>query len=299
MNDLVADLWHDTAVEQVADATWQAVLGTAWNFQYPSGGVLATVALRAAAAALADETQRLVSATTTFCAPLHPGPLRAQVQLLRRGAAASQLRVQLRNHYAPGHEAHASEGLEVTCTFARDRLGPDVRGAAPPAVPGPDAAPDARDGHPGNLYARVPFFANLDVRLVRGGRWWQPDFAGGPARLARWLRYRAPLRDAAGLLPRAALAPLVDLMPGALVEAIGPSPYKFYAPSLDLTMHVIDDTAREWLLCVVDVPRARAGWAVGRCEIWDDAGRQLAVGSQAMYLSGVAGTPPTIDATDR
>ena len=131
-----ADLWRDTAVERVADDAWHAVLGTAWNFQYPSGGVLATVALRAAAAALDDDTQRLVSATTTFCAPLHPGPLRAEVVLLRRGTAASQLRVRLRNHYAPGHEVRASEGLEVTCTFARDRVGPDVRGAAPPDVPG-------------------------------------------------------------------------------------------------------------------------------------------------------------------
>ena len=294
-----ADLWRDTAVERVADDAWHAVLGTAWNFQYPSGGVLATVALRAAAAALDDDTQRLVSATTTFCAPLHPGPLRAEVVLLRRGTAASQLRVRLRNHYAPGHEVRASEGLEVTCTFARDRVGPDVRGAAPPDVPGPAAAVDVHDGHPANPYARLPFFANLDVRLVTGGRWWAPDFVAGPARFARWLRYRTPVRDAAGLLPRAALAPLIDLMPGALVEALGPTPYKFYAPSLDLTMHIIDDTARDWLLCVVEVPRARVGWAVGRCEVWDDDGRQLAIGSQAMYLSGVAGVPPTVDATGR
>ena len=60
-----------------------------------------------------------------------------------------------------------------------------------------------------------------------------------------------------------------------------------------------DAIARDWLLCVVEVPRARVGWAVGRCEVWDDDGRQLAIGSQAMYLSGVAGVPPTVDATGR
>jgi hypothetical protein len=33
--------------------------------------------------------------------------------------------------------------------------------------------------------------------------------------------------------------------------------------------------------------------------VWDDEGKLIAYGAQAMYLHGLAGQPPTIDATDR
>ncbi|MEZ4366536.1 MAG: thioesterase family protein [Kofleriaceae bacterium] len=275
---------------------YHAALDTRWDYLLPSGGVLMTVALRAAVAELADGDLRLVSATTMFCAPIYPGPLAADVVVLRRGRAAAQVRIALRNTYQPGYESKASEGLEVVATFCRERSGPDVVGARPPRVPGPTEAADARDGHPGNPYARYPFYRHLDVRLADAARPWQPDFAAGPAADARWLRYRVPQRDAAGRLDPLALPPLADTMPGALVRAIGPGDYRFYAPSLDLTLHVLADTEREWLLACARVRRARAGWATGEIELWDDAGQLVAMGTQAMFIQGVAGQPPTVDA---
>ena len=89
-------------------------------------------------------------------------------------------------------------------------------------------------------------------------RFWTDAWSEGPARYARWFRYRVPQRDAAGRFDRFALPPLIDTMPTALHRAIGPGAYRFYAPSLDLTAHVVDDTQREWLLVATTVRRRSA-----------------------------------------
>jgi acyl-CoA thioesterase len=88
-------------------------------------------------------------------------------------------------------------------------------------------------------------------------------------------------------------------MPTALHRAVGPGEFRFFAPSLDLTVYTVDDTRREWLLVATTLKRARAGWAVADAEVWDDEGRFVAFGTQAMYLQTLAGEPPTIDASGR
>ena len=88
-------------------------------------------------------------------------------------------------------------------------------------------------------------------------------------------------------------------MPTALHRAIGPGAYRFYAPSLDLTVYAVDDTQREWLLVAVTLRRAKAGWAIADAEVWDDEGKFVGYGSQAMYLHSLSGEPPTIDASRR
>jgi acyl-CoA thioesterase len=261
----------------------------------PSGGVAMTCALRAAEAELADSGLRLASATTIFATPIHPGPLVADVHLIRRGNSAAQVRVALRHEQAkePGPQ------LELLATFCRDRKGPDVIGVAAPEVASVADATSVDDGAPKNPHARFRFYHQLECRIADGAPFWLPDFAAGPARYARWLRYRVPQRDAAGRLDRLALPPLIDTMPTALHRAIGPSEYRFFAPSLDLTVYTVDDTAREWLLVSVTVRRARSGWAIGDAEVWDDEGKLVAYGAQAMYLHGVSGDPPTVDASRR
>ena len=86
-------------------------------------------------------------------------------------------------------------------------------------------------------------------------------------------------------------------MPAALTNAVGPGTYRFFAPSLDLTVHVVDDTDGEWILVSSYARRARAGWAIGEAELWDERGRLVAFASQAMYIRNVVGEPPVRDAT--
>ena len=283
--DVPADLAADTRARKLASGRYQLDLSPAWSFLLPSGGVLATAALRAAFDELDDPALRLVSATTTFCTPVQAGPLAIDVTVLRRGASASQVRIAARTVGA------AEPGLETLATFARDRVGPEVIGARAPAVPPPEQCVEGGD-------SRAPFFANLDTRRAAGSALRGPELVAGPAYHARWFRYRVPQRDR-GLLDRLALPPLADTMPVALAQAIGPGPYRFFAPSLDLTVQVIDDTAREWVLVASRVRRAHTGWAIGEAELWDDDGRLLAIASQAMYVRTVAGEAPTVDASAR
>ncbi len=284
---MAADLRADTTATAAGDR-YLLELGRGWDFLLPSGGVVMTAALRAAAAAVGDPAFKLLSATATFCEPIAPGPLVIEPRVLRRGGSAVQVRTAL---HAPG-----SLGCEVAATFARDRAGPDVVAVPMPAVPSPDVAVDLVA--PGAALLRLPFFANLDVRLAEGTPLWAPGFAAGPARHLRWFRYKVPQRDGA-TLDRLALPPIADTMPAALSQALGPGEYRFYAPSVDLTLHVVDDSDREWVLAAATLGRARAGWATARIDLWDDAGRYLAFGCQTMYLRTVAGTPPSVDASGR
>jgi acyl-CoA thioesterase len=294
-----ADLAVDTAVrpDPATPGRYLLDLPGHWDYLLPSGGVVMTCALRAAEAALGDPRLRFASATTIFCAPIHPGRLVADTAILRRGGSTAQVRVGLR-HAAPPPGAD-NEGLELLVTFCRDRKGPDVRGTAPPAVRALGDALTVEDGAPNNPHGRFRFYEQLECRIADGDRFWSPAFEAGPARYARWFRYRVPQRDAEGRLDRLAIPPLIDTMPTALLRAIGPGAYRFFAPSLDLTTYVVDDTTREWLLVAATVRRARMGWAIADAEVWDDEGTLVAYGAQAMYLQTLSGEPPVVDASRR
>ncbi|HEU0034839.1 MAG TPA: thioesterase family protein [Kofleriaceae bacterium] len=295
---MFADLAADTAVraDPETPGRYHLALPNHWDYLLPSGGVVMTCALRAAEAAVGDPELRLASATTIFCAPIHPGPLVADVQVLRRGGASAQVRVAMKHAQPPPDADNA--GLETTVTFLRDRRGPDVKGVAVPRVRSLDDALPVEDGASNNPHTRFRFYHQLECKIADGDRFWS-EFEAGPARYARWIRYRTPQRDAQGRLDRLAIPPLVDTMPTALHRAIGPGSYRFYAPSLDLTTYVVDDTLREWLLVAVTVRRARAGAAIADVEVWDDEGRFVAYGAQAMYLHNLSGEAPVVDASGR
>lgn len=282
---MAADLAQELTPEP-DDGRWRFELSKAWDFLLPSGGVLASASLRAAEAELAEPELRLVSSSTIFCTPIAPGRLDAEVTILRRGGNAAQVRIALRN-------AEAGEpGLETLATFARVRPGPDVLGATFPDVPGPAECADLVDEAGNNPHRRAPFFANFEARLAAGDRFWIPGWQAGPARYGRWFRYLVPPRAEGNKIARFAYPPIIDTMPPALFQAIGPGPYRFFAPSLDLTCHVVDDTDREWLLVSVLARRALAGTAIAEVEVWDDTRRLVAYGTQTMYLRTITGDPP-------
>lgn len=282
-----ADLARDTAVTRlrVAPGWYTADLPPAWDFRTPSGGALMTVAMRAMQEELGDAELRPLSAHTHFCSPVPAGPLAVRVEILRHGGAAAQVRAQLSSTSEPG------PGLEVSATFARPRDGVDVIDATPPAVPPPAQCPSL-DVAP--LIAgteRPRFFANVESRLALGHRWWEPGWAPGPARIARWFRYRVPQRLPDGRFDPLALPPLADTMPPALIQKLGPDHAPFFAPSLDLTVHFLEDTRAEWLLTHVHARRARAGYATADVEMWDDAGTLVAYATQMMLLRRVPDRP--------
>ncbi len=272
-----ADLRRDTAVTRLAAAPgwYTADLPRAWDFRTPSGGVLMTVAMRAMEAELDDPALRPISANTHFCSPVPAGPLEVRVEVLRHGNVAAQVRAALSSTTRPG------PGLEVSATFGRDRAGIDVVDAAPPPVT-PHAA--SMPIVPGARQFRPPFLDNFECRLGFGAPWWTDEWTPGPARIGRWFRYRVPPRLADGRVDPLAIPPIADTMPPAIHQTLGPGGPAFHAPSLDLTIHFLEDTAADWLLTWVHVRRARGGYATADCEIWDDAGRLVAFATQTMML---------------
>ncbi len=304
-----ADLAADTAVraDPAVPGRYFITLPDHWDYLMPSGGVAMTCALRAAEAALGEPLLRMASATTIFATPIHTGKQIVDVTILRRGGASAQVRDAMKDADPPppkprdGSEAGGEDnvGLEMTATFLRDRKGADVIGVPMPDVKSLADSISIDDGLPNNPHTRFRFYHQLDCRIADGEKFWSPEFTAGPARYARWLRYKVPQRDAQGRFDRLALMPLIDTMPTALHRAIGPGNYRFYAPSLDLTAYVVDDTTREWVLVAVTVRRARMGWAIADTEVWDDEGRFIAYGAQAMYLHSLSGEPPVVDASRR
>lgn len=279
------DLAADTAVTRlrVAPGWYTANVPPAWNFRTPSGGVLMTVAMRAMQEELGDSGLRPISAHTHFCSPVPAGPLEVRVEVLRHGGAAAQVRAQLSSTSMPG------PGLEVSATFGRDRDGVDLIDIEPPDVLPPEQAPEM-DRQVGTTPTLSPaFFSNLDTRLVIGEPWWGTDWKAGRAQLGRWFRYKIPQRLADGRLDPFALPPIADTMPPALMQKLGPNHEPFHAPSLDLTVHFLEDTDAEWLLVDVHARRARAGFATASAEIWDDRQRLIAFATQTMMLRRVVG----------
>jgi acyl-CoA thioesterase len=283
----LGDLLRDTAVTKLAVAPgwYTAELSDAWDFRTPSGGALMTVAMRAMQQELADPALRPLSANTHFCSPVPAGPLEVRVEVLRHGAAAAQVRAQLSSTTMPG------PGLEVSATFARDRAGIDVADSEPPVVPPPDQCPSFDEAPLLIARERPRFFANLESRLAQGHAWWTDGWQPGPARITRWFRYRVPQRLPDGRFDPLAIPPIADTMPPALIQKLGPDHEPFFAPSLDLTIHFLEDTTAEWILTAVHVPRARAGYATADAQIWDDRGRLIATATQMMLLRRVPDAP--------
>lgn len=284
-----SDLARDTAVAKlhVAPGWYTAALSHAWDFRTPSGGALMTIAMRAMQEELADPALRPLSANTHFCSPVPAGPLEVRVEVLRHGGAAAQIRAQLSSTVVPG------PGLEVSATFARERDSFELLDAEPPAVPAPEACPGIDELAVGPGRIRPPFFDNFDSRLAQGQPWWGSDWIPGPARVARWFRYRIPQRLPDGRFDPLAIPPVADTMPPALTQRLGPRHPPFFAPSLDLTVHFLEDTRSQWLLAAVHARRARGGYATADVEIWDDAGRLLAFGTQMMLIRRGVESPAT------
>ena len=87
-----------------------------------------------------------------------------------------------------------------------------------------------------------------------------------------------------GHLDRLALPPIIDNMPPAAFSRIGSDGASLHAPSLDLTVHFLDDTEDEWLLLRNRSKKARAGFGTADVEVWSHSGSLVAVGTQMMIF---------------
>lgn len=261
-----------TEVEALGDGRYAAELDERWNLRpLPQGGIITAIAVRAMAAELAHAEQRPRTLHTTFAAQVAHGPLEVDVEVLRPGRSMSQVRAEVRN-------AGAARGHLTTCVFGSPRAGFDFTDLRPPEErPHPADCPSFRDPPPEGFPAfdPMPFWEELvEGRPVLGHAPWD-DYVPDRAERAMWYRFdESPVLDD-GRLDPLALIVLADTMPGAVGEKIGRENRMWFAPSVDLTVHLLDDCRSNWVLAHNRARYAGDGYASADMALWDcgDDGR--------------------------
>ncbi len=276
----------DVTVRSAGGGRYLATLDDSWNLMpLPHGGVVAALALRAAVAELDDPGQGLRTCTTVFAGQVLPGELEVEVSVLRRGRSASQLQATVRN-------VGANAGATTVAVFGSTRRGPTLLDLAPPAVPGPEACRSYRDPPPPGVeaYPVLPFWSRVEARVGRGhARWeeWVPDHSD----VATWLRFDDAPRLADGSLDPLAVVALADRMPGCIAELLGPGADPWFAPSADLTVHLLGPARTEWLLAHDRARWADDGWASVESTLWAEDGTLVAHASQMVIFTYLEPAP--------
>ena len=271
---------QDIVVESQGDGRYRAELDDSWNLvPLPQGGIVTSLALRAAADVVADPSHGLRTSTTTFAGQVRPGLLEIDVTVLRHGRSATQVTAAIRNE-------GASAGAFVSAVFGTSRRGPSFVDLAMPDVPTPDRCPSGRDAPPAGIVVdpAPPFWTRVEGRLAKGHAWWE-DFEPTSSDRATWLRFDDPPLDASGALDPLAVLTLADRMPGAVQQKIGPQAERWFAPSADLTVHFLEPLTTRWLLAHDRARWADDGWASGESMLWSEDGTLVAYATQMMLFT--------------
>jgi acyl-CoA thioesterase len=255
-----------TTVEPAGDGRYRAELDERWNLRpLPQGGIVTALAVRAMERELGHDEQRPRTLHTTFAAQVAHGPLDVEVEVLRRGRSMSHVRAEVRN---PG----SARGHLTTCVFGATREGFDFTDLAPPEViPPPAGCPSFRDPPPPGVepFEPMPFWSELvEGRAVLGHAPWE-GYEPDRAEEAMWYRFDEPPLLDDGRLDPLALIVLADTMPGAVGERIGPTDRQWFAPSIDLTVHLLDDCRSTWVLAHNRARFAGDGYASADMALWD------------------------------
>lgn len=261
---------------------YSATLGGGWNLRpLPQGGIVTALALRAMAAELGDDEQRLRTLHTVFAGQVADGSLDVDVTTLRRGRSMSHLRAEVRNEGAvPG------TGHTTTAVFGRSREGFSFVDRERPDVPPPGECPSYRDPPPPGVpvWDPMPFWTRVEGRPAIGLAPWDAESPRTTSMQACWYRFdEPPMLDDGTLDPAAAVA-LADTMPGAVGQRLGPQDRPWFGPSVDLTVHLLEPARTEWLLFVNRAHWAGDGYASVEADLWSDA-TLVAHATQTMFFT--------------
>lgn len=251
-----------------------AQIDPAWDIWGPCGGYLASIAMRAAGAAIVGH--RPVTLSCQFLSRARHGEAVVDVEVAKSGQSAC-LNVTL------SQDGRRFLQTQIWTTANSD--GPTTDDAAMPDVPPPEAlepieAHLERHGQPA-----IPFLRNFAVRPVDFRAVGNPDPRG--ARIERWQRYRGweatedPFLDAA----RAVIA--IDTHVWMAHVRGLKRPPTYVAPSLDLTVWFHQPAgASDWLLVDARSDVAQTGLIHGLVRVWSEQGRLVATGgSQCLVFN--------------
>lgn len=271
----MGDLATDTAVRQIDEGRYEAILDDDWEIWGPMGGYVAATALRAAGADAAH--RRPVAFSCHYLGVARFEAIDLVVSTRKDGRSATSQRVEVTQGDRPILEAMVwsigeNEGLE------HDE-------ATPPDVPGPDDLAELRELLPPDALPPFKFWDNFDAKPIQFETQWPPD-GPRPAMWQEWLRFRPTPAYDDPWIDGARTVILVDLpsWPAAHRPHAWTEP-PFTAPTLDLHVAFHRPTHTEdWLLCDGAAPVSANGvfgWTAG---VWSIDGRLLASGGgQCLY----------------
>lgn len=270
----------DVVVRRIGPGLYEGEIDDGWNVvRFPQGGIVAALGLRAAAAEIDDSGQRLRSCSTVFAAPVPAGPLRVAVHVLRRGRSATQVAVDVRGLDADG-------GATTIAVFGSSRRGPSFVDVRPPDVPEPSECVAYRDPPPEGVEAfdYGPFWGRVEGRSALGHSPWD-RFEPARSDVATWLRFDDPPRTSDGGLDPLGLVTLADRMPTAVAERTGFAGPHWFAPSADLTVHILGPVHSDWVLAHDRARWADDGWASLESTLWDEQRRLVAYATQMVFFT--------------
>ena len=255
-----------TTVAPVAPGRYQAAIDDSWNLRpLPQGGIVTAIALRAMADALGDDAQALRVVHTSFVAQV------IQRAGDRRGRNPAKGSVRF-SAAGGGGQPRAGRGHLTTGIFGSPRPGFAFTDLRPPSsVPSPEACRSFRDPPPTGVtpFATIPFWdEHVEGRNVIGHPWWE-EYVPDRAENVIWYRFdQTPFRDD-GTMDPLALVVLADTMPGAVGEKVGRQDRSWFAPSIDLTVHILDHCRSPWVLAHNQARFAGDGYASADMALWD------------------------------
>lgn len=270
----------DVVVRRVDAGSYSAELDHSWDLaRYPQGGVVASIALRAAGAEIHAADQQLRTCTTVFAGAVGAGELEVTVTVLRHGRSASQVLTEVRN---VGSEA----GATTIAVFGSPRPGPSFVDVKPPDVPAPLQCPSYRDPPPPGVAApeQPGFWQRIEGRSALGHPPWEP-FEPVSSEVATWLRFDEPPLTDDGSLDPLGVVTLADRMPGSVGERIGHTGPRWFAPSADLTVHLFEPVRTEWVLAHDRARWADDGWASIETTMWDENRQLIAYATQVVLFT--------------
>lgn len=258
---------EDTSVRR-AGGGWLADLQPRWNVgNNPNGGYLVALALRA----LVEETGRPdpVTVTAHYLSPPAPGQLLIRTEIVKPGRSFVTATASL----VQGDR----ERVRVIGAFTdlSVREGPTRISARPPDIPPPERCESLLE-----LTRRagraVPEVMNrFDLRLPPDSPWGRPG-DGDPFEITGWIRFK----DGADADALSAVA-FADAFPPTILGAVAGG----WVPTVELTVHLRGRPAPGWLLGTFRTRVLVDGLLEEDGELWDSAGRPVALSRQlAMVL---------------
>ena len=266
---MAANLRDDTTLtpDPANPRRFHANIPEDWKVRFVFGGVSMFAALRAMQETLARDDLPLVTANAIFIAPVAPGPITIDVDMLRSGRSASQVAADLRVPGAdsPALRVHGVFGVahDTDLSFQELRF-PEV----PP--PGAVAPPPDRP----NPFGTINFHQQTDWRPVSSF----DDY--GKGHFLCWVRLREGEPDLLSLTVHG------DVLGPAVGRALGPLEARgmFMSLSLEIGIRFVRAPVTPWVLQEIEAWHVGDGYATGPARLWDESGRLCAIATQTAHL---------------